>query len=154
AGELARERLLEAGEPGLHEERTDSLLVGFAVLDLERELEVLAQVAPRQQVRLLEDHPDLTRARPSDLTAVEENAAVRERVQTRHRPEERGLAAAARPQDADELAVVHVDRDVIERVNRTGPPFVDLRRVLDEDLGVAVRAQNQPSSSGFVYCMN
>src|SRR5262249_4970129 len=150
--------LVEAGEPGLDQELRDPRLVRLPALDLEREGEVLAQVAPRQQVRLLEDHPDLGRPRPGDRRAVEQHAPAGEGVEAGHRPEPRRLAAAARAEDADELAVADADRDVLEGVHGPGLRLVDLRRALDADLdGAAARirgAQNQPSSSGFAYCMN
>ena len=117
AGELARVRLLEADEAGLVEELRDPRLVRLSPLDLEWELEVLPQVAPREEVRLLEDHPDLARARPGHRRAVEQHPPAGQGVKAGHRPQERRLAAAARTEDADELTVAHADRDVLERVH-------------------------------------
>src|SRR6266516_4955679 len=87
-------------------------------------------------------------------------------MQARQRPEQRGLAAAARPEHADELSVADRDREVLERMHASRLRLVHLRRVLDADLLVPRRKlgarcsprrgrhQNHPSSSGFAYCMN
>src|SRR5881397_4308323 len=75
-------------------------------------------------------------------------------VQPRHRPEQRRLAASARSENADELPAPDGDRDALERLYRAGLRLVDLRRALDADLRAVRGAQNQPSSSGFAYCMN
>ena len=130
-------------------------LVRPSPLDLEWELEVLPQVAPREKVRVLEDHPDLARAWPGHGRAVEQHAPTGQGVKAGHRPQEGRLAAAARTEDADELTVAHSDRDVLERVHHSGLRLVNFRRALDADLDASVPgAQNQPSSPGFSYCMN
>src|SRR5262249_24698230 len=126
----------------------------------ERELEVLAQVPPGQEVRVLEDHPDLGGPRFDHRLAVEEDLPACQSMESGHRPQERCLAAAARTEDADELALLDVGRDGLERVDGAGLRLVDLRRVDRSQLrggrrahGLGGHRQNQPSSSGFAYCM-
>ena len=89
------------------------------LLDLEREVDVLHQVPPGQQVRVLEDHADL-RARPLDRRAIEDDLAAGQLVQAGHPPEQRALAAAGRPDDADELALLDIEVDVLQGVHRAG----------------------------------
>ena len=87
--------------------------------------------------------------------AVEQDLAAGQGVQPRHRPEQRRLPAAARPENADQLAGRDVEREVVECVDGAGLRFIDLRRAADLELRRLVdRAQNHPSSSGFAYCMN
>src|SRR5207244_11398383 len=118
----------------LAQERLDPRPVRGARLDLERELDVLAQVPPREQVRVLEAHPALLRTRALDRRSVEEDTAARQLVEPGHRPEQGGLAAAARAEDADELALLHVEREVLERVHGAALGRVDLARALDAEL--------------------
>ena len=88
-------------------------VVDGLLLDLERKLDVLAQVPPGQEVRVLEHHPDLRGSRPDDRAAVEQDLAAGQGVQPRHRPEQRRLPAAARPENADQLAGRDVEREVV-----------------------------------------
>ncbi len=78
-------------------------------LQLERQLDVLLQVAPRQQVGVLEDHRDLPGAAASIGFAAEHDPAAGQPVQPGHRPQQRGLAAARGAEDAEELALAHVE---------------------------------------------
>ena len=67
-------------------------------------LDVGVEVAPGQQVGVLEHHADLG-VRPVDRLAVEQDLAAGQLVQPRHRPQQRRLAAARRADDRDDLAV-------------------------------------------------
>ena len=141
ARELARILGLEALEADPAQEALDPLLVRgrLQALDLERQMDVLDQRAPGQQIGVLEHHADL-RVRPGDRRAVQEHAARGQLVQAGHRPEQRGFAAARRPEHADQLALGHGHRVVFERVHQPGPGRVALGRALDHQLGRAVRA--------------
>ena len=141
ARELTRHRVHELGQSGLLQQRIDARAVDRLPLDLEGELDVLAEVAPGQQVRVLEDHPRLLRPRPVDLRAVEGDAPARERMQAGDRPEQRRLAASARAEDRDQLPLGDVERDVVERVDGAALARVDLRGALDAQLRLH---QNQP----------
>ena len=55
-------------------------------------------------------------------------------MQSGHRPEQRRLPAAGRTDDAEELALAHLDRDIVERVHRTGARLVEFGRALDHHL--------------------
>ena len=118
ARQLARVGALEAGQPHLLEQHRDALLVDGSLLDLERELDVLAQVAPGQEVRVLEHHPDLRGSRPDDGAAVDQDLTAGQGMQPCHRPEQRRLPAAARPENADELAGCDVEREVVRARGR------------------------------------
>src|SRR5882672_2310326 len=104
------------------------------LLDFERQLDVADQVAPGQQVGLLEDHGDLG-VRLADAAAVEQYLALGQAVEASHRPEERGLAAAARPEHADQLTLLDLHRIVLEGVHEAGLGLVVLGRSLDRQLG-------------------
>ena len=80
---------------------------------------VVARRAPRQQARLLEHHGAVA-ARPVDGLAGDLDAPGVERQQARDDVEERGLAAAGRPDDAHELAVLDRQRHVVQRGDRIG----------------------------------
>ena len=53
-----------------------------------------------------------------DRPIVEEDLADVETDQAVDDPQQRGLPAAARAEDADELVVVHLQRDIVEREDR------------------------------------
>jgi hypothetical protein len=83
------------------------LAVDLAPLHGEAVLDVLAHGLPGEQAELLEDHRHL-RLGPGDLLAVDGQAAVRDVEQPAEGPQQRGLAAARRPDDADELVLGHL----------------------------------------------
>ena len=99
------------------------------VLDLERE-PMLPEVAPRQQVGVLEDHPDL-RPGSSDWGAIDSDLATGQVVQPGHAPEERALAAPGWAEDAEELAFRDLEREVLQSVHRPRAGLVVLGDVLD-----------------------
>ena len=105
----------------------------------------LRRVAPRQQVRVLEHHPDLVGPGAVHRRAVEDDLAARQGVQSRRRPQQRRLPTPAEPDDADELAVCDVEGEVLECVHRAGLPLVHLGRSADLELRRSAHgAQNQP----------
>jgi hypothetical protein len=85
-----------------------------------RVLEPVGDVLRRRQVREqrvgLEDDPEVApRSRErGDVPAGLLDAPARLRIQTRDRAQERGLSASRRPEEADELALVDVERDAVE----------------------------------------
>jgi hypothetical protein len=126
------------------------VLAQAQALDLERQLDVLDQVAPGQEVGVLEHHADL-RVRLVHGLAIEQDAAAGQLVQAGHRPEQGGLAAAGRPEHADQLAVPDLHRVVLERVDRAGPGPVVLGRALDHELDRrrrVIAAVSQPRPHG------
>ena len=89
-----------------------------------------SQLAPGQQIRVLEDHPDL-RTRPRHRRAVEHDLAARQIVQAGHRPEQRALAAAGRAEDADELAFANSMERSSSACTAPGLRLVVLGRMID-----------------------
>ena len=136
------------------QQRIDARPVDRLPLDLERELDVLAEVAPGQQVRVLEDHPDVSlRPGPVDLPC--------------RRGVMRPPVSACRPDIAQSSVVLpqplgprivtsspsrDVERDVVERVDGAG---LRLRRPSSRPRRASsAPIRTIPSSSGLPYCMN
>ena len=97
-GALARLRLVDAADPE-------------AVGD------VLADGQMREQRQRLEHHAEvaLVRGRIGEVLAVEPDAAGGRRLEARRSAQQRGLAAARRPEQADELAVRELEIDIDQR---------------------------------------
>jgi hypothetical protein len=132
AGKLARHLLFEPGQPHFVEEIADAALVrpGVDLLDFEGELDVLPQVAPWQQIGVLEDHADLG-TRPHHRRAVDDDLACGHVVQPGHAPQQRALAAPGRTQNADELPFGDLQREIFQRVDGPGAGLVVLADVPD-----------------------
>ena len=112
ARELRRVVMRAAGQPDFLEQRSARApRVGDAG-DLHRHGDVLVRGQRRDEVEELEDEPDLLAAQPRervlveprDVDAVDEHVAGRRRVEAGDQAEQRGLAAARRPDDRHELA--------------------------------------------------
>src|SRR5438309_1376827 len=118
--------------------------------ELERALEPRRQIAPGNRVaaheqvlehgELDEDvaslrhvpdagRDDLVRGRARDVAPLIEDAAARGLHQSRNRPERGGLAATVGPEEGDDLAAAHRERDALHRA----PPAVVDREVLDRE---------------------
>jgi hypothetical protein len=69
----------------------------------------------------LEDEADapLLRLEVGDVAAGDQDAAGRRRHQPRHQRQDRRLAGPGRPEDRQELALGHADRQVADRMDRT-----------------------------------
>jgi hypothetical protein len=93
-----------------------SLRRGACPADLERQLDVLADRPPGQQIGLLEHHAD-ARVRTGDPLLAKGDGARGELVQSGQRPQQRGLATAGRADDRDELALAHRQVDILEGVH-------------------------------------
>jgi hypothetical protein len=76
---------------------------------------------------------DPVRRRPQQAPAVEVELARIRPVQPRDHVEERGLAGAVRPDQADDLAGVDVERDLVDRDDPAEPA----RHVADREQGHA-----------------
>ena len=85
--------------------------VDEAVADIRRHREV------REQRVGLEHDAEVARGRRQvrDVAPADLDHAFVLRVEARDRAQQRGLAAARRPEEADELALVDVERDVFQR---------------------------------------
>ena len=135
ARKLARELVFEALEIDPLEQMLDPLHVRPAPLQFERQRHVLEQIAPRQQIGVLEDHRNLG-MRPGDDVLAEPDLAAGQIVQAGHRPQQGRLAATRRADDAEELALAHFERHVVQRMHRSGFRRVVLGRALDNHFGL------------------
>ena len=134
AGELARQALGEAAQAHQSQRFGDARRnVGFRHLaHLEPEGHVLGDGQMREQRVALEHHAGvaLPRRQHRDVLAAEAHAAGGRRDEAGDHAQRRGLAAAARPEQHHELAVAHVERDVVHgdgRAEMLGQAF-DLER--------------------------
>ena len=118
AGQLSRHAQAQAGQ--VHE--LEQLLAAPAALvlaeptDLEGEFDVLGDGHVAEQGVVLKDdaHTALLRRKRGDVTAMEDHAAVIARREPRDHPEDRALAAAARPQEDEQLPIADLERDLID----------------------------------------
>ena len=85
--------------------------------DLEPVAEVLADVHVRVERVALEHHRDVSvpRRDVGDVAAVDRDRAVRDLLEPGKRPEQRGLPAAGRADERDELPVLDAEGHVVER---------------------------------------
>jgi hypothetical protein len=143
AGKLARVVVLEAAKSHRLDQRADQLGV-LSSLDLQRQCDVASHRLPRKQGVLLEHVADLLPA--TTLRRAQSNLTRLRGDDRRQDVQERALAAAARPDDRDELTVGDVERDILEHIDRvaagTGEGHAD---VLDLEL----RARPRTSRAGF-----
>jgi len=93
------------------------------------ELGVLARRRPGQQREILEHHAALAAAGPGDRVAADQDAPAIGGEEAGNGFKQGGLAAAARPDQAQELARLDRDVDADERLHRTEV----LRYALDRD---------------------
>src|SRR5262249_4994255 len=106
-----------------------------ALVELHAVADVAADRAPRQQARVLEHHRAIG-AGAGYAPAIDRHAAALVGQQPGDDVEERGLAAAARADDRQELAVVDRQRDVRqgEVLAAVALDVVVLGEVLDDEL--------------------
>src|SRR6516165_6854094 len=122
AGELRRIVLCEVLEP---DGRKRALCARLALgarhaLEHHAEVDVLEHGVPRKQRVLLEHEGDVARHRPGDPLARDFHRADRGRHQPADDVEQGRLAAAARPDQAKELAARDVERGVAQRAYVSG----------------------------------
>jgi hypothetical protein len=141
--------VLEALEAEVRHQRERVLADRFPVLteQLGAEDDVVDDRPPGEEQVLLEHVADLA-GRPDDRPAVEQRLAARRPDQPGDDVEDRRLPAAARPDDADELALLDVEADVTARDDALAsgdledlldPAQLDLRRVSDRVTLLAAR---------------
>ena len=121
AGELRRQPLIHAFE----RHQAQQLLTALApapcahVAHAQRELDVVGHRHVAKQRVVLEHEPDAALARRdvSDVAAVERDASVIDSREPGDRPQQRALAAAARTEQHEELALADIERDVVDDRN-------------------------------------
>ena len=118
AGQFAGKALLEPCQPDAVHQMVDPAAVWRDPLDLEREQDVVDQGAPGQQVRLLKHQTDIGMG-AGDRLAIERYGARGQAVQTRHRPQERGLAAARRADDGRDGVGRDIETAARQGIQRT-----------------------------------
>ena len=135
AGELVRVGVLEAGQPDLVDVRARGLLALLArhAAQLQAEGRVAQHGRPRHQGEVLE-HERPVRPGRGDGGAVDLDLSRRRVDQSRDDLQRRGLAAPARPDDAGELALGHVEADAVQGAHAAGEL---LGEVDDADGGLA-----------------
>ena len=111
--------------------------------DLEGEGDVLADRLVGEQPEVLEDGADvaaqprdLPAGEPVDLLAGDVDASRRRAVLAQHEAQERRLARAGGADEEDELALLDVDRDLVER--RVGVAGVGLGDLVEANHGCEV----------------
>ena len=118
ARELLRQTIVHAFERDEAQELAAALdaLGGRHAPDPQRELDVVADRHVAEQRVVLEHEPDLALAgvRVRHVAAVQRDAAVIDLGQAGDRAQQRALAAAARSEQHEKLAVLDVERDVVD----------------------------------------
>ena len=100
---------------------------------VERELDVGERGLPRQQGRVLEHHADLVGHGRRNRLTVDAGLAAGRPDQARQDLQQRGLAAAARSDQGDELPFGDRERDVGERLDRRAAGAEFLAQFVDFD---------------------
>src|SRR5690606_15275664 len=103
--------------------RLDARLGPFGPLRSHREADVLPHREPGHQRMALEDHAPLQTGR-IDLAPIHEDVPAAGMLQARQGIEDGRLAAAGVADDADELATLDLEVDVLE--DRLARPWVEL----------------------------
>ena len=119
AGELIRPALLVAGQTDELERATDHLaaLPLRRLLVAEAERDVLLDVQMREQRIVLEDrvHVPLVRRHAGHVDAVEDDLPLRGALEPGDHPQRRGLPAARRAEEREELAGSDLQIDAVDR---------------------------------------
>ncbi len=146
AGQFLGIEILVAREVHQRDQRARLLLgLGFGHAALERPVHDVAEHGlPGKQRELLEHRPAVGPG-PRHRLAVDCDGALRRLHEAADDIEQRGLAAARRPQDRDELPIRHVERDIRQR-QMAGPArrLERLAQPLDGDHGRPARPQGLP----------
>ena len=152
AGELAHPAIEELAELHQFGDLADLGLDRGLVVTAERQAEgdVLANVEMREQREVLPHQPGgaLVHRQRRDVLAAQQKTAARHRFQAGDDAQKRGLAAAARPHDGDELAALDGKIDgfegdeVAEALGDAAQLEIDLRR---GDVGDGIHAHTGAS---------
>ena len=121
AGELVRIVVREIAEPDELDEMPRDLvpLLDRDAVELQRELDVADHRAPRQQAEVLEHHAGVL-ARLRHRRSFDGDATFVRRDQSGGEPQQRGLAAAARAEQRNELTPADRRVDAVERHHEVG----------------------------------
>src|SRR2546428_1475685 len=111
-----------------------ALAVRQARLELQAEEHIVKDIEPGEQGRFLKhDHP--VAAGSGDRLSVEQDRPAVRLLEPRDDVEERGLAAAAGPYEAGhELALAHLEADILQRFDKAGSSPKDLRDLAHDQL--------------------
>jgi len=90
-------------------------LVAGKAFDLQRITDIVADAHVGEKGDILKHHADvsLLGRQMGDIGAVEEDAPAGCRLESRHHPQRRGLAAARRPDEGKELSRADIERQVV-----------------------------------------
>src|SRR5262249_23260830 len=135
AGELAGVEVLESVEADHPDEAIgDGAALGLRhALHLRAELHVALHRLPGQERVALEDHAG-ARLDTGDRAAAEIDAAGGRREESGHEVQERRLAAPGAADEADELALGHLETQILQRDDLAVPAsFEDLRDLVRDD---------------------
>src|SRR5213083_1294800 len=96
----------------------------FVLADPQPELDVLLRGQVREQAVRLEDHAHVAAAgrQVRDVFPVDDDRARIWAVEARDEPKRRRLSAPRRPEEGQELALVHRDVDPVERYHGAKRP--------------------------------
>ena len=130
AGECRRPALEQLREP----EQLGDLVDAASDLRLLRpaDLQAVAEVVADAHVRVervrLEDHRDVAvpRREVGDVAAADLDRALGDLLEAGDHAQQRRLPAARRPDEDDELAVVDLERDVVDRDDVAAEPLRDM----------------------------
>jgi hypothetical protein len=125
---------LEPDEPQVRQRLVAQLDRRHLHLQLQPEHHVVEHVEPREERRLLEHDHAVGAGRAHGLLA-HQDASLVGALEARDEVEQRALAATGGSDQAHELALFHVERDVIERMDLAAAPAEALGDVLDRELG-------------------
>ena len=105
--------------------------------NLRRQQHILQHPAPFEQERLLKHHADVARRIEAAVRAADPKRAAIVGIEAGDDLEQGGLAAARRPDQRDQLALVDVERGVGDRQNFLAADAEHLADALQADEGLA-----------------
>ncbi len=116
---------------------------------LEAEGDVLGDREVGPQRPLLEHVAEATRSRrqEGDVLAVDQHAAARHRQEARDRPQHVGLPRLGRAEEGEELAVAHVDADLVDARRAPAARAERLEADVHERPGRAGRPAHAPATA-------
>jgi hypothetical protein len=150
AGNLVRIVVLEAAETDQPDHLGDpgGSLARLVAAHLEPEADILLDRAPGEQIEMLKDH-GARLVRPGDIAAVEAHRPAGRHVEPVHDAQQRGLAAAARSDERDELARLGGKADRVQHLQRRAAGAIreGLAHVVDRKGGRHERPRTRTRST-------